>query len=199
MPQLPDPTCDSPRRSWRLLFLMVVPLLGLILGSTRAVDATAAPEDSPQPRPVPAREIDPPAPSAISSATSSSMPSATSSSTSSAPHTGGWIAFAGGSESEAAKREAAGLLRQWAASAAPALPPVEERLSSGAVKLHHRGHYLSTLVATIDEQGRLRYHHEPPADHESSRDLPSTADPAAVEGGEGSAAARTDGSRGGSR
>lgn len=71
---------------------------------------------------------------------------------------GGWLAVVGDPD-----RAAAELLREWSASAAPALPPVEERLPNGAVKLHHRGHYLSTLCATIDEQGRLQYSHGPPA------------------------------------
>ncbi|HVS14227.1 MAG TPA: hypothetical protein VMV46_09900 [Thermoanaerobaculia bacterium] len=71
---------------------------------------------------------------------------------------GGWLAVS----RPGAELEAARLLRDWAASVAPSLPPVEQRLPNGVIKLHHRGHYLSTLYATLDAEGRLRYSHEPP-------------------------------------
>jgi hypothetical protein len=129
-----------------------------------AANAQAGREESPPPLPVPVPEVE--------SAEAASAPPMAS---------GGWIAVIG--DGASAEREAAEMLRRWAEGAAPVLEPVEERLPNGVVKLHHRGNFLSTLYATLDERGRLRYSHEPPAvaDGDPSSSGVAAADPAASE------------------
>ena len=70
----------------------------------------------------------------------------------------GWIAVAEGATVAEVER----MLRAWAASVAPALSPYHERMPNGAHKLHHRGHFVTSLYATLDADGRLRYGHLDP-------------------------------------
>jgi len=171
MPQSPDPI-SGPRRRRRPGVRPVATVVALALVSLAALAVGASPRSEEpavavQPRPIPAP------PHARAPRASEIESPATAAPAFSGD--GGWIAVTG--DGVAAEREAADLLREWAASAAPRVPPVEEKLPSGAVKLHHRGHFLSTLYATLDAQGRLVYSHDPPIEPEAAPD-DALADPA---------------------
>ncbi|HVS66816.1 MAG TPA: hypothetical protein VMT85_25295 [Thermoanaerobaculia bacterium] len=172
MPQSPTPVSRprARRRSRRRIRLVALvaglALLPLAAFAVRPSARSEEPAVAAQPRPIPA----PPHAHAPRSPSNETPATSAPSSAGGA----GWMAVTGGG---AAEMEAADLLREWAASAAPRVPPVEEKLPNGTVKLHHRGHFLSTLYATLDAQGRLVYSHDPPIEPEAAGAAVADPDP----------------------